>query len=155
MNLHSTIIRSVSTDDISDIAQFNIVMAQETEERQLDPETIQSGVSGVIQNHAHGFYLIAERDQVAVGSLLITFEWSDCVTARSGGFKAFMSNLNIGGRAFLRRFMTRLLQGLELLKVYVAFAFMLNRKIWTRNLYIKNYRCKKRPIKCSSACSNF
>ena len=77
MNLHSTIIRSASTDDISDIAQFNIAMAQETEERQLDPETIQSGVSGVIQNHAHGFYLIAERDQVAVGSLLITFEWSD------------------------------------------------------------------------------
>lgn len=77
MNLHSTIIRSACTDDISDIAQFNIAMAQETEERQLDPETIQSGVSGVIQSHAHGFYLIAERDQVAVGSLLITFEWSD------------------------------------------------------------------------------
>ena len=77
MNLHSTIIRSASTEDITDIAQFNIAMAQETEERQLDPETIQSGVSGVIQNHAHGFYLIAERDQVAVGSLLITFEWSD------------------------------------------------------------------------------
>ncbi len=77
MNLNSTIIRSAGPDDISDIAQFNIAMAQETEERQLDPETIQSGVSGVIQNHAHGFYLIAERDQVAVGSLLITFEWSD------------------------------------------------------------------------------
>ena len=77
MNLHSTIIRSACTDDISDIAQFNIAMAQETEERQLDPETIQSGVSSVIQNHAHGFYLIAERDQVAIGSLLITFEWSD------------------------------------------------------------------------------
>ena len=77
MNLHSTIIRSASPDDISDIAQFNIAMAQETEESQLDPETIQYGVSGVIQNHAHGFYLIAERDQVAVGSLLITFEWSD------------------------------------------------------------------------------
>lgn len=77
MNLNSTIIRSATPDDISDIAQFNIAMAQETEERQLDPETIQSGVSGVIQNHAHGFYLIAERDQVAVGSLLITFEWSD------------------------------------------------------------------------------
>ena len=77
MNLHSTIIRSAGPDDISDIAQFNIAMAHETEERQLDPETIQSGVSGVIQNHAHGFYLIAERDQVAVGSLLITFEWSD------------------------------------------------------------------------------
>lgn len=77
MNLHSTIIRSASPDDISDIAQFNIAMAQETEERQLDPETIQSGVSSVIQNHAHGFYLIAERDQVAIGSLLITFEWSD------------------------------------------------------------------------------
>lgn len=77
MNLNSTIIRSAGPDDISEIAQFNIAMAQETEERQLDPETIQSGVSGVIQNHAHGFYLIAERDQVAVGSLLITFEWSD------------------------------------------------------------------------------
>jgi len=77
MNLKSTIIRSAGPDDISEIAQFNIAMAQETEERQLDPETIQSGVAGVIQDHARGFYLIAERSQAAVGSLLITFEWSD------------------------------------------------------------------------------
>ena len=77
MNLNSTIIRSATPDDISEIAQFNIAMAQETEERQLDPEIIRSGVAGVIQDHARGFYLIAERDQVAVGSLLITFEWSD------------------------------------------------------------------------------
>jgi len=77
MNLKSTTIRSAGPDDISEIAQFNIAMAQETEERQLDPETIQSGVAGVIQDHARGFYLIAERSQAAVGSLLITFEWSD------------------------------------------------------------------------------
>ncbi|MCP4953028.1 MAG: GNAT family N-acetyltransferase [Proteobacteria bacterium] len=77
MNLKSTTIRSAGPDDISEIAQFNIAMAQETEERQLDPAIIQSGVAGVIQDHARGFYLIAERSQAAVGSLLITFEWSD------------------------------------------------------------------------------
>ena len=77
MSPENITVGKAASDDVDAIAQFNIAMAQETEERQLDPETIQSGVSGVIQNHAHGFYLIAERDQVAVGSLLITFEWSD------------------------------------------------------------------------------
>ncbi|MDB4826809.1 GNAT family N-acetyltransferase [Gammaproteobacteria bacterium] len=77
MNLKSTIIRSAGPDDISEIAQFNIAMAQETEERPLASEIIRSGVAGVIQDHARGFYLIAERGQATVGSLLITFEWSD------------------------------------------------------------------------------
>ena len=77
MNLKSTIIRSAGPDDISEIAQFNIAMAQETEERPLDSEIIRSGVAGIIQDHARGFYLIAERGQATVGSLLITFEWSD------------------------------------------------------------------------------
>ena len=56
MNLKSTTIRSAGPDDISEIAQFNIAMAQETEERQLDPAIIQSGVAGVIQDHARGLF---------------------------------------------------------------------------------------------------
>ena len=35
------------------------------------------GIAGVFEQARRGFYLIAERDGVAVGSLLVTYEWSD------------------------------------------------------------------------------
>lgn len=70
-------IRRAATRDIQTLADFNIAMAQETEDRSLDPETVQSGVSSVIDSSARGFYLIAESGDTCIGALLITFEWSD------------------------------------------------------------------------------
>jgi GNAT superfamily N-acetyltransferase len=70
-------IRRAATRDIQTLAEFNIAMAQETEDRSLDPATVQSGVSGVIESSARGFYLIAEAGETCIGALLITFEWSD------------------------------------------------------------------------------
>ncbi|MEO7052974.1 MAG: GNAT family N-acetyltransferase [Rhodanobacter sp.] len=71
------LIRAATTTDIADLANWNQAMAWETEHRRLDPELVRRGVAGVLEQPRRGFYLVAEHDGLAVGSLLLTYEWSD------------------------------------------------------------------------------
>lgn len=59
------------------IAQFNIAMARETEDKALDEATVRAGALGVIEDASRGFYLIAQGSDSVVGALLVTREWSD------------------------------------------------------------------------------
>ncbi len=52
-------------------------MALETESVTLDDPTCSNGVAAVFETPALGRYFIAEEDGRVVGSLLITYEWSD------------------------------------------------------------------------------
>lgn len=70
-------IRPARPTDLPELVAWNAAMAWETEQRQLDRETLQRGIAGVFEQPQRGFYLIAERDGVAVGGLLVTYEWSD------------------------------------------------------------------------------
>ena len=70
-------VRPARADDRDVIAQFNLAMALETEAIELDPLTLNSGVRAVLEDPGKGFYLVCEHDGEAVGSLMITFEWSD------------------------------------------------------------------------------
>ncbi len=72
-----TIIRPAALADTSVIADFNIRLAWETENIQLKPEIIKTGVQAVFNDTSKGFYLLAERDEGIAGQLLITTEWSD------------------------------------------------------------------------------
>jgi GNAT superfamily N-acetyltransferase len=69
--------RSATPADISAIADFQKAMALETEDLQLDPEVAGKGVAAVCDNPARGRYYVAEQDGQILGSLLITYEWSD------------------------------------------------------------------------------
>ncbi|MBV8157458.1 MAG: GNAT family N-acetyltransferase [Dyella sp.] len=69
--------------DVSSIAQWNVAMAWETEDKALDPAVLERGVTAVFDEPRRGFYLVAERDGEAVGCLLVTYEWSDW---RAGDF---------------------------------------------------------------------
>ena len=71
------IIRKASKSDAHAIAQFNIAMAMETEGKELVRNEIESGVLGLLNHPEYGFYLVAESDDKIVGSLMITYEWSD------------------------------------------------------------------------------
>ena len=73
----SLLIRAATSTDIADLANWNQAMAWETEHKRLEPAVVRRGVTGVLEQPRRGFYLIAARDDVAVGSLLVTFEWSD------------------------------------------------------------------------------
>ena len=52
-------------------------MALETENLELNKETLHLGVSTVLKDSAKGEYMIAEKDGQQVGCLLLTYEWSD------------------------------------------------------------------------------
>lgn len=70
-------IRRAEAGDAQAIADFNRLMALETEAKTLQPEVILNGVKNMIANPAYGFYLVAEQNDQLVGALMITSEWSD------------------------------------------------------------------------------
>ena len=70
-------IRKAGIDDVSALTAFNLAMARETEGLQLDYNILSRGVRRMIHQPDLGFYLLAEREAVPVGGLMITYEWSD------------------------------------------------------------------------------
>ena len=77
MSSSSIAVGRAATEDVAAVAQFNIAMAAETEDLALDPQTVHAGVAAVVSDDRRGFYLVARSDGKAVGSLMITYEWSD------------------------------------------------------------------------------
>ncbi len=71
------IISKAEESDIQVIADFQIAMALETEAINLNPDTVFRGVSMVFADPTKGFYLVAKENGQMVGSLMITYEWSD------------------------------------------------------------------------------
>jgi ribosomal protein S18 acetylase RimI-like enzyme len=70
-------VAKATVDDIMTIAQFQIEMAMESEGYILNPQKITQGVTAVMNDANKGIYLIAKVDDVAIGSLMLTREWSD------------------------------------------------------------------------------
>lgn len=73
----SEVVRHAQPGDAQSIANFQVAMAQETENKKLDPENVFEAVRSVFEDEHKGFYLVAEVDGVVAGSLMVTFEWSD------------------------------------------------------------------------------
>ena len=71
------IIRKATSEDRDAIVAFNQAMAFETENKTLPEDKIVPGVSRVLSDENLGFYLVAEVDDKIVGSLMVTYEWSD------------------------------------------------------------------------------
>ncbi|MDI6808802.1 MAG: GNAT family N-acetyltransferase [Candidatus Eisenbacteria bacterium] len=70
-------IRDAVLSDAEVLVRFNTAIAAETEGKQLLYEKARPGVLAVLQNPNCGFYIVAEVDGKVVGSLMVTFEWSD------------------------------------------------------------------------------
>lgn len=71
-------IRAAKFKEIQDIIEFQILMARETENLELDRKELTHGVEAVFEDRARGVYYVAvsEEEQV-VGCLMTTFEWSE------------------------------------------------------------------------------
>ena len=66
-----------TTNDINAIAAFQVAMAMESEGTTLDLERVTRGVTMAMADEAKGKYIVARIDRKAVGSLMLTREWSD------------------------------------------------------------------------------
>lgn len=63
--------------DAHDIVEFQIAMAQETEDFALDRDICTRGVEAVFADSSLGRYFVAESESSLIASLMITPEWSD------------------------------------------------------------------------------
>lgn len=70
-------IRAARLEDAATIVDFQLRMARETEDLELDPSTVTRGVEAVLADPGKGAYWIADSAGRVMGSLLTTFEWSD------------------------------------------------------------------------------
>ena len=73
----SVSIRRAQPAEAKIIAGFQQAMAIETEDKVLPESVIVNGVQRLMDRPELGFYLVAESAGEVVGSLMITFEWTD------------------------------------------------------------------------------
>ncbi len=73
----SYLIRPATAADTDVLVDFQQAMAEETEDKGLNTARLRSGISYLLEHPSEGFYLVAEADGMAAGSLMVTFEWSD------------------------------------------------------------------------------
>ena len=70
-------IRQANPADAPLITEFNLRLAEETENLRLEPDCVRSGVDAILQDPAKGLYFVAEVQGTVVGQVMITYEWSD------------------------------------------------------------------------------
>jgi len=70
-------VRLAQRGDAAHIAQFNVAMARETENKGLDPVTVSHGVERMFALTGEGVYVVAEAGGEVIAALMITYEWSD------------------------------------------------------------------------------
>jgi len=71
------LVRTGENRDCETLAKFNMAMAWETEKKRLELPVVAEGVQTLQKNPQHGFYVVAEVGNEVVGSLMVTYEWSD------------------------------------------------------------------------------
>ena len=77
------VIRDATPVDLPFLVASARAMALETEARPLAEAVVMAGVAGLLARTERGFYLVAEQTQQSIGTLMVTYEWSDW---RNGDF---------------------------------------------------------------------
>jgi len=81
-------IRKATSDDAPAIVSFQKAMAMETEGMELDSDVVTEGVMALFDDAGKGQYFVAEEQDTAVASLMITYEWSDWRNANIWWFQS-------------------------------------------------------------------
>ncbi len=138
------IIRTANEGDIEAIARHNILLARETETRELDPLTVHAGVAAMFTEKSKGFYLVAEEPgndkgnknkEMVIGSLMITFEWSDWRNANMWWIQSVYvlekyRSTGVFGKLFRRMRDLAASKGVCLLRLYVENENELAQKVY-------------------------
>jgi ribosomal protein S18 acetylase RimI-like enzyme len=70
-------VRKAKPTELPYIVSFQQKMAMETESLELDTDILNKGVQAVFDDSAKGTYYVAVENDNIIGSLMITYEWSD------------------------------------------------------------------------------
>ena len=70
-------IRPSKREDIGKLVEFQLRLADETENVRLNEETVSAGMHALFDEPSRGTYYVAVSHAEIVGCFLITYEWSD------------------------------------------------------------------------------
>ena len=70
-------VREATPADAAVVVEFNRLLAEESEGKQLDPAVLSVGVAAQLADPKKGRYFVAEEGGAILGQLGLTFEWSD------------------------------------------------------------------------------
>jgi GNAT superfamily N-acetyltransferase len=70
-------IRRAGPTDVAVVAEFNRLLAVESEGKTLDNTVLTAGVAAGLADPNKSVYFLAEEDGEAVGQIMYTTEWSD------------------------------------------------------------------------------
>jgi len=70
-------IRVALPEDAEKLAANNVLLARESEGKNIQYETTLRGVREVIDDENKGFYIVAEENGEIIGQAMVTYEWSD------------------------------------------------------------------------------
>jgi GNAT superfamily N-acetyltransferase len=73
----SLTIRRAGPADAAVVAEFNRLLALESEGKALDAAVLAAGVAAGLADPNRSIYFLAEQDGAAVGQIMYTKEWSD------------------------------------------------------------------------------
>ncbi|MEM8893770.1 MAG: GNAT family N-acetyltransferase [Bacteroidota bacterium] len=79
-------------------------MALETEDLKLDQATVTSGVGAIFEDVSKGVYYVAEANGQVIGSLLITYEWSEWRNGQVWWIQSVYVEEGFRGSGIFRRF---------------------------------------------------
>jgi ribosomal protein S18 acetylase RimI-like enzyme len=71
------IVRIARAEDADILADYNLLMARETESLELNRDIVLPGVRAALADPHKAIYFVAEVDATVIGQLMITHEWSD------------------------------------------------------------------------------
>jgi len=95
-------IRQATSADTQIVADFNSLMAEETEQKSLPKERILKGVERVLGDPSKGIYYLAEIHGEVVGQLMITYEWSDWRNGNFWWIQSVYVNKNYRGKGVFK-----------------------------------------------------
>jgi GNAT superfamily N-acetyltransferase len=70
-------VRDATLTDAETIAEFNLFLARESEDKHLDPRVLAKGVRLALERPELCRYFLAETNGRVVGQTMLTYEWSD------------------------------------------------------------------------------
>lgn len=103
-------IRDATINDAEKIAQFQIDMALETEDKKLDPATVLSAVRSVFTDPQKGVYFVGDDNGKVVSSLMITYEWSDWRNSNLWWIQSVFVDVEFRGQGIFKSMYQRVIE---------------------------------------------
>lgn len=84
-------IRRAEERDVDALTRNVVEMAYESSREALETDQVRQGIVYLLSKPEFGFYMVAEKDGDVIGSLLISYEWSDW----RGGFHWWIGSVYV------------------------------------------------------------